>query len=346
MLSGIRLQNFRSYTDQAFELENGVNIVVGPNASGKTNLLEALFVQASGKSFRVRDRDLIQYEKDWLRIDAEGNHGESRIVKIKNTEPRTSKTFEINQNTTKRLRVEDRTPVVLFAPDHLQLLTGSPERRRQFIDQLAVQLQPERSVTLSRYQRTLLQRNNLLKADQIDEDQLFVWSIKLAELGSQIYTWRQALITELNAVASEIYGVISGGSQSVVFTYLTDMRGDYETTYKKRLIGRYDTKQGFTSVGPHRDDIQVLLDEKNSATTASRGETRTLVLVAKIIELSLLEARYEQKPLVLLDDVFSELDAKRRSTLSKRVDEYQTIITTTDADAVLEHFSNQNVIAL
>lgn len=350
MITGIRLQNFRSYNDQVFEFDPGVNIVVGPNASGKTNLLEALYVCAMGKSFRARDLDLIKHGQPWARIDVDTVSGESRIIKIR-SDSLPKKQFSIGDKNKIRLATEDLIPTVLFAPDHLQLLTGSPKRRRDHLDQLITQLEPEARRTMSRYQRVLLQRNNILKHPDPDLDNLFVWSIKLGELGGKIADWRIKLIDSLNQQASAVYSELVGQKQTVKFGYVSDLSTDankYPHLLNMRLQHPKDLHAGFTLAGPHRDDFVIKLNNHNSSSTASRGETRTLVVLIKIIEAKLIEQKTGKKPLILLDDIFSELDSARRQHLAIVLSDYQTIITTTDADSVLEHFldSGKRIISM
>lgn len=348
MLTGVRLQNFRSYKDQAFELEPGVNIVVGPNASGKTNLLESLYVAARGKSFRARDVDLIGHRMPWARVDSEGAGTVKRVVKLRRKEA-PLKEFEIGPNKHRRLNPDNLLPVVLFTPDDLRLLNGSPVRRREYLDQLIIKLDASRAPTISRYSRALLQRNALLKQAQPDSDELFVWGVKLGELGGQIAGWRRALIRQINKLAPTAYSQLAGGKWRVKLTYESELPvRDYQHALNRLLQSGRDERVGHTSAGPHRDDFRLALEGRDSSVTASRGEVRTLVLVLKLAEARLLENLLEQKPLLLLDDVFSELDGKRRQQLAKAVSGYQTLITTTDADAVIEHFGRkrQNVIAL
>lgn len=347
-LTSVRLQSFRSYKDQAYELEPGINIVVGPNASGKTNLLEALFVAARGRSFRARDIDLIKHSQAWARIDVAGQEQPDRTVKLRRRQA-PLKEFQLGAKAKRRLLAEDLLPVVLFAPDDLRLLNGSPTRRREYLDQLIIKLEPARSSVVSRYTRALIQRNSLLKHPNPDPDELFVWGVKLGELGGQIVDWRRALIRQINQVASQLYSQIAVTKHQVKLSYVSNLpaRG-YQHALNSALQSGKDMRVGHTSAGPHRDDFSLRLNRRDSATTASRGELRSLVLMLKLAEAQLLEKQFGSKPLMLLDDVFSELDGKRRRQLAKAVAGYQTLITTTDADAVLEHFSRnkQNVIAL
>lgn len=345
MITDIRLQAFRSYDDASFEVSPSVNIIVGPNASGKTNLLEAILVLSRGGSYRVRDVDLIQFDKPWARLDAHTAGGE-RVLKLIR-EP-AQKVFEIDGQLIRRLTARYRLPVVLFEPTHLQLLTGSPELRRTYLDELLDQLQPGYRTTLRHYQRTLAQRNALLKHGAAQAaPQLFPWNIRLSELAGTIVKKRVELIDTLSETFTTLYAELSETDKAVSLAYLPKFSVDrYETHMLHRLEADLDIDcaRGFTASGPHREDFQVLFDEHLAAETASRGEARTAVLALKVLELQQLEQLHGQPPLLLLDDVFSELDGSRRRLLTKYIEPYQSFITTTDADVVLKHFAEATTI--
>lgn len=351
--STIWLQNFRSYPEYSVELTPAVNIVVGPNGSGKTNLLEALYVASLGGSFRARDRDLLHFDSPWFRLESLFDD-HKRIVKFEQSEDRLKKTFSIDGLSKQRLSHKTRLPVVLFEPDHLRLLTDSPSQRRDYLDNLLTILYPAYGRQLNNYLRVLLQRNNLLKRGHGMSmsnlrDQLFVWDIKLAELGAAIVGARVELIAQINNRIGDLYSQIAQHKHSVKLNYESAITThEYQTSLLSRLHARLgdDIARGYTTSGPHRDDFRVVLDGADSAVSASRGETRTLLLALKIIELEQLEEHQERTPLLLLDDVFSELDSSRRRTLAELAGKYQTVITTTDADAIVKHFlSGYNVIA-
>ncbi len=341
MINDIRLQHFRSYTDETFEFEKGVNIIVGPNASGKTNLLEALLVTCLGSSYRSTSSGLVQFRKPWTRLEAHTNQGE-RIVKLDAREGTLKRTYEIDGEVYARLGHAKTIPVVLFEPEHLRLLNGSPERRRTYLDDLLEQTTPGYGRTRRAYRRVLAQRNALLKKGAgHGSSQLFAWNIRLSELGGQIAVAREMLVARLGQDLAPLYKKLSGDKASVSLVYM----GSCSTqNYSSELLQKLEKQQdmdylrGFTSYGPHRDDLQLLFDKHEAATIASRGETRTLLLALKIMELKLLEEIRGQKPLLLLDDVFSELDGARRQALTKFLSDYQTFITTTDADVVVQHF--------
>ena len=350
MLDTIRLQNFRSYRDDSFELGPGVNIIVGPNASGKTNLLEAILVVARGGSYRAKDSELIRFEAPWARLVA-GFQDTERIVKLEPQDGSVKRSFEINEQSFQRLSLQKSIPIVLFEPNHLTLLTGSPEQRRNFLDDLIEQTVPGFSTTKRLYRRVLAQRNALLKKGyQTASKQVFVWNLRLSELGGKIAQERAKLIDAINQHATETYQGLSNTDAVVTFAYNSACTlAQYETSLLHALEKNLerDCLIGHSGAGPHRDDMRVLLNGWPADETASRGETRTVVLMLKVIELRLLTEARGMTPLLLLDDVFSELDGKRRHALTSYLQPYQTFITTTDADVVLKHFTDKcNIIAL
>lgn len=351
MFTDIRLQHFRSYTDGSFEFSPGVNIIVGPNASGKTNLLEAVLVAARGGSYRAKDAELVQFSAPWARLDADSPDG-TRVVKIeKQANDAYKKTFEIGEQTLQRLSLQKTIPTVLFEPNHLLLLAGAPEARRNFMDDLIEQTVPGFGTMRRAYRRVLAQRNALLKKGfATAQSQVFVWNLRLSELGGKIARERQNLVDAINEHATETYQSLSGSNATVAVAYQSATPIEqYETALIKRLEANLerDCLLGYTSAGPHRDDLAVLLNDHKAEETASRGETRSLILMLKIIELRLLETARGTTPLLLLDDVFSELDGKRRQALTTYLQPYQTFITTTDADVVVKHFIGScNIIPL
>lgn len=350
MITDLRLQNFRSYKDDSFELSEGVNIVVGPNASGKTNLLEAVLVLARGQSYRAKDNELVKFGRPWGRIDADLAEGGKRTVKII-IEPEANKTYELDGKVFKRLSLQHSLPVVLFEPNHLQLLGGSPERRRDYLDDLIEQTTPGYGTIRRQYRRALAQRNSLLKqTHSATPSQVFPWDVRLSQLAGQIVRARFFIVDEINNEITKLYKKISGTKTVVTANYQNRWPVEsYESQMLKKLEASFadDKLRGFTSVGPHREDLEVSFDGRPAQNTASRGEARTAVLALKIIELKIIEAARAKTPLLLLDDVFSELDGRRRHALTDYLAPYQTFITTTDADLVIKNFTKAaNIIAI
>lgn len=316
--------------------------MVGPNGRGKTNLLEALYVLCRGKSFRVADSELLQHGTDWFRVDGQVD-GQPRILTLKKVDAKFEKRLQVAGATKTRLSAREQLRVVLFEPRDMQLLTGSPERRREYLDAILEQLEVGYARTLSHYRRALTQRNALLKqAHGVPADHMFVWNVRLSELGAQVVMRRREIIAELDAQATTTYNHISGTKASVRIRY-EDQHPDaapeqLASVLLHGLEKKYaqDSQRGYTSIGPHRDDLVITLNEAPASTSASRGETRSLVVMLKLLEARLLDAHYEDRPLMLLDDVFGELDASRRQALAHYLVNYQTVITTTDADMITE----------
>lgn len=348
MITDLRLQNFRSYGDDSFEFNDGVTIIVGPNASGKTNLLEGLLVACQGSSYRAKDNELIMHAKDWARMDIH-TLDESRAVIIKDSGVTSvEKTFSINTQLFKRLQSTKKIPVVLFEPDHLQLLSAGPEKRRDFIDNQIEKITAGYNQTRRDYKRALSQRNRLLKNSLAPTPaELFAWDVRLSELGGKIVQHRTRLVDTINQSLETVYSQLAGYKQTVQAKYATKL---FIPGYTQQMLSRLqknlsiDRERGFTAAGPHREDIEFYLQHKNASAAASRGETRTLLLALKIIELKLLEDRLQKRPILLLDDVFSELDGARRKALTSFLKDYQTFITTTEADVVVQHFIGECTI--
>lgn len=343
MIELIELHNYRSYKEAKFKLSPKINIVVGPNASGKTNLLEAVLVIARGGSYRAKDRDLISFDKAWARIDAKLRSGDTRTIKIR---AEGTKSYEFGGKKYSRISHLHTIPLVLFEPNHLQLLSGHPELRRSFLDNLLTQLGPGYSAALRQYKRALNQRNALLKQKPNNfKDQIFAWDLRLSELGGYIARQRSNLVSELNKALGTIYEGMSKDKQAVSVEYQTHMPIDsYETALLKKLESAIDEDaiRGYTSQGPHREDFLIRFGDVPASLKASRGETRTVLLALKLFELSLLERFTGKKPLLLLDDVFSELDESRRKLLTETLVGYQVIITTTNADIIGKKLSSSS----
>lgn len=340
----LHLQDIRSYSLFDVTLSDGVTVVAGPNGSGKTNLLEAIYVLAHGSSFRGRDRELVAYDKPYGVIKAVmEDMSERRVSLAVKADSKIAKEFTIGGSKRQRLSYSQRLPVVLFDPEGLRALSSSPARRRDFLDDVLGRLTPQYSTTLHRYERALLQRNELLKRQSTLiqttwRDQLFVWDVKLAELAEQLVEARIRLLTHYNERLSDVYSGLADTVTKVEATYRTFhyQPASYRQTFFAKLqqSAPHDALRGFTSVGPQRDDFEMSINGHPALEVASRGEMRTIMLACKLIETKLIEETRQSAPLLLLDDVFSELDATRRQKLTSTLSNYQTIITTTDADIV------------
>ena len=338
-ISSLSLHNVRSYDLFSTELDPKITLILGNNGTGKTSLLEALYVMHRGTSFRGRDRDMIAHNSSAAEIKLVIGSDETRRARLQETDASTiTKSFVIEDKTTSRLPAKHRLPVVLFEPDELRLLSSSPQRRRQFIDDILSHLEPSYSTILNRYSRTLLQRNELLKQhEHLDtaawENHLFAWDIKFAELAKKIVEARQGFIDIANQHLGRLYSSMAGTEHDITIRYVCHLPADtYQQSLSRALESqrKADAHRGFTSFGPHRDDISILLNGYPAGETASRGEMRTIMLAFKLLEVELQQQAYNAPPLILMDDVFSELDIEREKWLMHALEPYQTVITATD----------------
>jgi len=325
----LSVQNIRSHDSFVINLSPTITVITGMNGSGKTSLIEALYIALQGSSFKGSDSDVLRHEKPWWRIDVELDDCLKRTITFDPELVTGRKKITIDDKIMYRLSAKYKYPVVLFEPDDLRLLHGSPTRRRQFIDRFISQLDPIYSGILHKYERALKQRNNLLKNYQTSSDELFIWDMTLSEYGSYIIEKRVAFIEQINNLLNETYNSIAKSSDLVSMHYSHTYIGNI----KQKLLNdlhfhaEKDKILGFTSTGPHRHDVVFKFNNSPALDVASRGEIRTIILALKFIEVDIIEQIVNQKPIILLDDVFSELDDERQKSLLSIKN--QVIITST-----------------
>lgn len=328
-LHRLSVQNIRPHEKKEVVFHEALTIIIGKNGSGKTSIIESIYIALRGKSFKGVDDMIIRTDAEWYRIDLETEH-DFRVVKYQShPSGGKKKTFEIGGKTQYRLSTQSKYPVVLFEPDDLRVATGSPARRRLFLDSIISQLYPAYGPTLRRYDRTLLQRNKYLKSNTITHDQLFSWNVMLSRYGAEIITKRRELIDQLERDVTDVYRTIAATNDRIHVEYTYTHTGsaasllkEYEAVYER------DVMLGSTSVGPHRHNVVFYLNGKNIAEVGSRGEIRTLTLALKFLEARYIEEKTSQKPIILLDDVFSELDENRQQQLMKEFEHNQIVMTT------------------
>jgi DNA replication and repair protein RecF len=325
----LQVQNLRSHTAYVISFSPEVTIITGANGSGKTTLLEAIYVTLQGSSFKGSDGDMLKKEAPWWRIDSAFDDLTNRVVKFDPEKTTSRKQFIIDDKTTARIPAKLKYPVVLFEPEDLRLLHGSPARRRQFIDRFISQLNPFYGPALRKYERALKQRNNLLKSAYLRDDELFAWNIALAEHGAFIIEQRIAFIEQINQNLTTLYQEIAGTHDDVSVHYSHTFVGDIKQKLLNELHSHYERDKylGNTSVGPHRHDVIFEINNSPALSVASRGEARTIVLALKFLEVAIIEQLIDKKPIILLDDVFSELDATRQQLLTTQLKGNQIIIT-------------------
>lgn len=331
VVTKLSIQNVRSHKSFVTELSPKVTVITGQNGSGKTSLIEAIYIALQGSSFKGTDKDVLQTDSPWWRIDVLIDDDIKRTTTFNPEKERYKKQFLVDDKTVYRLSVKYKYPVVLFEPEDLRLLHGSPSRRRQFIDRFISQLNPEYTTAIRKYERALKQRNNLLKKNTTKQDELFVWDVALSEYGAYIIEQRIIFIEKINTALNAIYDDIAGAGDIVSVHYSHTSIGDIKQKLLTELhtAAQKDQYIGSTSVGPHRHDVVFKFNNTPALSSASRGEIRTIVLALKFLEVSIIEQVTNIQPIILLDDVFSELDETRQKALSDKVRGNQIIITST-----------------
>jgi DNA replication and repair protein RecF len=317
IVSRVAVQNVRSHELYEVDLVPGVTVITGPNGSGKTTILEAMYIALQGSSFKGTDSDVLRAEGPWWKIDLLLDGQDKRTVKFDPSKVTSRKQFVVDGKITARLAPKNKYPVVLFEPEDLRLLNS--------------QLNPLYGASLRKYERALRQRNNLLKRFNTSPDELFAWDITLAEHGSYLIEQRIAFIEKINSQLNDAYHDIAESNDEVSIHYSHTFVGDIKHKILAELQAHIDRDKmlGNTSVGPHRHDVIFELNHSPALSNASRGEVRTIVLALKFLEVDIIEQLSGLKPLILLDDVFSELDLARQKALSDRTREHQIVMTST-----------------
>jgi DNA replication and repair protein RecF len=342
-VDSLRLVSFRTYESLDVSFPSGPQVVVGPNATGKTNLLEALVVLGTARSHRASlEGELICWGADFARIESNLGSSAVEILMTRTASGGARKRVLVNGVARRPQMLATVAPVVLFAPEDMLLIVGSPMLRRGALDTLITQTVPPAGATMANYARAVTQRNNLLRAVRdglAAPDELRYWDTVVVDDGAQIIDWRRATLAELAAPLAAAHREIAPDEETLELRYLTKAEPlEGESTrdaLRRRLADTADKEQwnGATLAGPHRDDIAFVTGSRDLSAYASRGQQRTAILAFKLAELEVLDRVHGRPPLLLLDDVFSELDPQRRAHLVRRIGELpQAFVTTTTTD--------------
>lgn len=340
-LTDLTMNQFRNYTRQHIVLSPDVNVFCGENGQGKTNALEAISLLAVGKSHRTaKDKDLIHWDSE--KASVEGVVALTRGTRqLKLEFAQAGRKAYINRvQQTKMTDFIGHFQVVLFAPEDLQLVKGGPRERRRFIDVELGQTQPMYLHYLANYNRVLQHRNKLLKSGVIDDTYLSSFDEQLVEYGSQVIHRRLLFLEKLNPVAAAVYAEIAQGRESFQFQYVSTLSKNcfdpdlevIHTLFERSLKDKRqtDARMGYTTVGPHRDDLQLFLDGQDVQSFASQGQQRTIALSLRLAEINFIYDEIGDYPVLLLDDVLSELDdTRQRNLVLSMSQKVQTVITTT-----------------
>jgi DNA replication and repair protein RecF len=332
----LNLENFRNYNNEVINFSPFMNIIYGDNAQGKTNILEAIYLMATSKSHRTSNfKEMIQLKNPDMHITANIKRDEinERIDIYFNRDGK--KNIAINKmKINKMSELFGVMNVIMFSPEDLGIIKNGPKERRRFINIELCQVDKIYLYYLKAYHKVLKQRNNLLKTIEKDDtmmDQLEVWDIQLIENGQKLIKTRKAFITEINPIFGDIHYNISGKKEIAKLIYEYNVS---EEEFKEKLTKRrmYDIRTGTTSVGPHRDDISFILNDVDIRHYGSQGQQRTAALSLKLSEIELVKQTIDDTPILLLDDVLSELDYQRQSHLIAYLKDIQTLITCTGVE--------------
>jgi len=332
----IELNNFRNYTKADIDFHEKVNLILGENAQGKTNLLESIYLSSVGKSFRTaRDKNLIKFSEDFCRIKTEYVRGEDEgtvEIAISKEGKKAAKLDGVMIERSSQLL--DNIYTVVFSPEDLKVVKDDPEKRRSFMDRELCQLHTSYNNDLYVFKRVLAQRNALLKENMPDKKELAVWDENLAECGAGIITARENFIEEINILSRRIHEGITAGRENIEIIYDANIPAASGKSEQKEQIVRLlsenaenDIYNGNTGRGPHKDDLKILIDGKNVRQFGSQGQQRTAALSLKLAEIGLIRREKNEDPILLLDDVLSELDENRQKYLIDSLGKSQLFLT-------------------
>ena len=336
MIKSLELKNYRNYEELQMNFDKGINILYGDNAQGKTNVLEAIYVCSVSKSHRgSKDKEMISFDQEEAHIKC--------VVQKKEMENRID--MHLKKNKSKGIAVNGiplrksselfgHINVVFFSPEDLNLIKNGPAERRRFIDMELCQLDKIYTAEIVNYNKVLVQKNQLLKdiAVRSDlEDTLWVWNEQLIRYGKAVIERRRNFVEKLNEMISGIHKDLTGGKEEILIEYEPNVREDQFADEVERLTDR-ELRQKMSLVGPHRDDINFVVNGIDIRRFGSQGQQRTAALSLKLAEIELVKEIVKDSPVLLLDDVLSELDRNRQTQLLNSLKDVQTMITCTGLD--------------
>ena len=346
----LQMINYRNYEVLDIELGKHVNVFMGNNAQGKTNILEAIYYCAFAKSHRTsKDKELIHWDKDISYIGLQINKTRlDKKIEI-NILKDGKKAIKINKIKISKIgELFGVFNVVMFSPEDLKIIKDSPGVRRKFIDMELCQLNASYYNNLIQYNKTLNERNSVLKNRSVDEEFLDIYDIQLAKFGNNIIMHRLKYIEELNKYGQEIHKDITSQKEEILFKYestVKDLSNIQESIYNQLVKNRKrDKERGITSVGPHRDDFTVLINNVDVKAYGSQGQQRTAILTIKFASLKIIKEITTEYPVLLLDDVLSELDFSRKRYILSTIGEIQTIITCTGIEDLTSYLDDKSKV--
>ena len=340
LINNITLSNFRNYSKAEANFSENLNLIIGKNGQGKTNLIEAIYMLSLGRSFRTnKDKEMMMFDALNTYISSEVTvMGRNYKIEIKLGKD-IKKAVKINSIPIDKLTdLLGIINIVIFSPEDLKLVREGPKERRGFMDREISQLRPNYYSLIHKYQKILVQRNNLLKNIKIDENLLDVYDEQLAIVSQKIMAYRKEFIDNITPIASANHYRISSGKEKLNIKYLPNITAsseiDFDSSYifnKFKTSRAEDMRRRTTTSGPHKDDIGIYLGDMDLRSFGSQGQKRSAAISLKLSEIQLIFEEKNEYPVVLLDDIFSELDISRQKMLIDSLSEIQTFVTTTEA---------------
>ena len=343
----IELKDFRNYKELKTEFHPNVNIFIGQNAQGKTNLLESIFSTSMGRSFRTnKDKDMIRFGKEFFRICLVAFKDDNDLVVELAVNRDGKKGIKIDGVKAKKLsQLFENVYIVAFSPEDLRIVKDEPEKRRKFMDRELCQIKPSYYNSLSQYRKALMQRNACLKEfymgnPDMTDDILDIWDNKMAEYGSRILSCREEFVRKINKISGRIHREITNGKEQLEVSYEPNIKVSgnqpslfYEELKKNR---EKDKRRGTSGSGPHKDDLRLQIGHIDIRSFGSQGQQRTAALSLKLSEIELIKEETGESPVLLLDDVLSELDQERQNYLIRSLEKTQVFLTTTELSGEAE----------
>lgn len=346
-INELKLKNFRNHINKSVEFDEKLTLLVGPNGSGKTNILEAIFVLATGKSQRARyDKDLISYNHTFCTLNASIKRQEEgctqadayslelQIIKQDDGSNYSSKRAKVNKVVKSISSFAGVFNAVIFIPEDISIITGSPAERRRFLDLILSQSDKNYRRNLNAFIKAVRQRNKILEMIREEKrgyDQLPFWNEQILNLGGAVQEKRKTFIDYANENISKIIHELDSAKSQATIDYK-------ENRVTRDRLEKYRDKEiaaKTTLLGPHRDDFEIEFNNHNVAEFGSRGQQRTILVSLKLLEIGFIEKTKGERPVLLLDDIFSELDDKHRHAILNIIDKQQTIITSAEPENVL-----------
>lgn len=346
------LKNFRNYKEEKIPFQEKINIILGKNGQGKTNLLEGIYLLSMGKSFRTnRDTEMINFNSDYFRVQGKFIKEEEDLT-VEMSLSKKEKLFKIDGiEKRKNADLLENVYTVIFSPEDLKTVKEDPDKRRKFIDRQLFQLKPMYYKDLARYKKVIKNRNTTLKDEYVDEGLLDIWDDYLLDTGSKIMMSRKDLTKKLDRISSEINSNITNRKESLKIEYEPNIESLESIEDQKALLReilkenrKKDIERRTTTSGPHLDDIKITIDDIDTRKYGSQGQQRTAALALKLAELAIVKEETGEDAILLLDDVLSELDRDRQNFLINSFKENQIFISAAEiSENVLEKLNHKKV---